>query len=102
MFACAVLEKPFFRAIVRCTGQTRKPYEQRNLLFSVARGLRGKVEVEGHFAPRAFGTVTELYELAAEAGNSCLRLNRRHFWSVGKDNGASSKGWHSSTGARPS
>jgi hypothetical protein len=69
MFASAVLEEAFLRAIVRGTCQSRKPYKQWDLLLGIARGLRRQVEVKGHVATRGFGRVTQLQQLPAEAGN---------------------------------
>jgi hypothetical protein len=60
MFAGAVLEEAFLRAIVRRASQARKPYEQWDLVLGIIRSLRRQVEVEGHIAACRLSTMAKL------------------------------------------
>jgi hypothetical protein len=87
MFAGAMLEEAFLRAIVRGACQARKPYEQWYLVLGIAHSLRGQVEIECHVATSGLSQVAQFQELAAEARNSCFRSDGRHFRITVRDYG---------------
>ena len=74
-----MLEETFLRAIVARAGQTGEVYEEGDSMEGVHGGLRGQVEVEGHFAVCGGGIVGEFEELAAEGCYCCVCLEG-HCW----------------------
>ncbi len=73
---CAVLEEAFLCAIVSRASEPGKVENHGDFMWSVARCLWWKVEVQGHLAPRGRGIVSQLQELAAKGRYSCSGFER--------------------------
>ena len=70
-----MLEETLLGAIVAGAGQTGEVYQEGHSVEGVHGGLRGQVEVEGHFAVGGGGIVGEFEELAAEGCDCCFGLD---------------------------
>lgn len=71
-----MLEEALFRPIVPRARQTGEVDQEGGSVEGIRGGLRGQVEVEGHFAIGGGGIVGEFEELAAEGCNCCFGLDR--------------------------
>lgn len=76
LLARGVLEEAFLGTIVPRACQTSEVDQEGGSVEGVRGGLRGEVEVEGHFAIGGGSIVGEFEELAAEGCDCCFGLDR--------------------------
>jgi hypothetical protein len=77
--ACTMLEEAFLGAIITSTCKTREVYQQRDFVLGC---LRREEQVELHLATSCGGIVSQLEQLAAEAGDGSLSRDRHAVKSI--------------------
>ena len=80
LLARRALEESLFRPVVPGARQAGQVDEEGDSVEGVRGGLRGEVEVEGHFAVGGGGMVGEFEEFAAEGGDCRFCLDRHCRW----------------------
>lgn len=80
LLARRALEESLFRPVVPGARQAGQVDEEGDSVEGVRGGLRGEVEVEGHFAVGGGGMVGEFEEFAAEGGDCRYCLDGHCRW----------------------